>query len=207
MLKIGYLIPFTVIKNMPDHDSYLTVLPQKGILAQLPKKYARKDYRIGDSDWAAVFMIKGARITLSQKSPQYVRKMLESVARDLIQNGLIKFKKVAISPLFDACKVAVESLDHQDPDTLLASYIEKVKQYVQEKIYIIQYSRDLEEYIVNALHPLNRSAVCGVILHKEEKSADVFVKKEFLSAAIGKKAWNVITARKLTGLNITIKEM
>ncbi len=70
MLKVGYLIPFTVIKNMPDHDSYLTVIPQKGILAQLPKKYARKEYRIGDSDWASVFMIKGARITLSQKSSQ-----------------------------------------------------------------------------------------------------------------------------------------
>jgi hypothetical protein len=52
MIHIGYLVPFTILKGLPDYEAYLVVLINKGIMAQLPRKYAMHDYKIGESGWA-----------------------------------------------------------------------------------------------------------------------------------------------------------
>ena len=208
VLKIGYLVPFIVVKNLPDYDSLLVTIPAKGILAQLPKRYALKTYRVGESAWAAVFDMKGARIILSQKSPQYVRKILEYLTKDLITQGRIKFKKVAKLSSANFFKVAVqplkEDLSQMELTSLLSPYLKNLKDYIQEKVVVIKYSKSVEEYIKNSLFPTPPSAIKRVIYIKDMESATVYVDQDHLATALGKKGRNVATARKLTGVNIEL---
>jgi N utilization substance protein A len=71
----------------------------------------------------------------------------------------------------------------------------------EEKIDIIPYAENFEEYIANALSP---TKVIKVDLHEADKKAIVRVPEDQLSLAIGKQGQNVRLAAKLTGWNIDI---
>lgn len=71
----------------------------------------------------------------------------------------------------------------------------------EEKIDIIPYAENPEEYIANALSP---TKVLGVELNEADKKATVRVPEDQLSLAIGKQGQNVRLAAKLTGWNIDI---
>lgn len=70
-----------------------------------------------------------------------------------------------------------------------------------EKIDIIEWSNEPEEFITQALSP---AKVISVTIHEEEKSAEVSVDAEQFSLAIGKGGQNVRLAAKLTGWKIDI---
>ena len=71
----------------------------------------------------------------------------------------------------------------------------------EEKIDIIPFVEDAEEFIANALSP---TKVSSVTLNETEKKAVVRVPEDQLSLAIGKQGQNVRLAAKLTGWNIDI---
>ncbi|MBW4061594.1 transcription termination/antitermination protein NusA [Candidatus Saccharibacteria bacterium] len=71
----------------------------------------------------------------------------------------------------------------------------------EEKIDIIPYAENVEEYIANALSP---TKVIKVELHEAEGKAIVRVPEDQLSLAIGKQGQNVRLAAKLTNWNIDI---
>jgi N utilization substance protein A len=71
----------------------------------------------------------------------------------------------------------------------------------EEKIDIIPYADEPEEFIANALSP---TKVASVSLNETEKKAVVRVPEDQLSLAIGKQGQNVRLAAKLTGWNIDI---
>jgi N utilization substance protein A len=71
----------------------------------------------------------------------------------------------------------------------------------EEKIDIIPYAENQEEFIANALSP---TKVVSVSLNETEKKAVVRVPEDQLSLAIGKQGQNVRLAAKLTGWNIDI---
>lgn len=207
MIIVGYLIPFTIIKALPGYDTYLAVVIGKGVLAQLPKKHAFKEYKIGESGWAAVFKIEGARITLSQKSPQYIRKVLESVMSDLIQTGNIKFKKVAKISNAHFYKVTVDSpngLSGKEIVKLCLPYLKEIDEYIVEKIILVRYSTDIKEYISNSLVPAPVENIKRVILFHGIDEANVYVDEHYAGYFLGPKGRNVSTASKLTGYKITI---
>lgn len=207
MLNIGYLVPFTILKALPDYESYLVVLIDKGVLAQLPKKYAMRHYRIGESGWAAVFDIKGSKITLSQKSTQYVRKIMEHILSPLLQEGRIKVKRVAKMAGGSFYKVAIDSLTGLSNIDLLNEvrpYLEKTKEYIGEKVIIVKYSNDAEQYIVNSLVPAPVGKINNFRIFKDFKRAEIIVPEQYLGKFLGPKAMNVLTAAKLTGYKIVI---
>jgi N utilization substance protein A len=207
MLTVGYLIPFLVVKALPDYDSFLVTLIDKSVFAQLPRKYAFKEYKVGEAGWAAVFSIKGSRVILSQKSPQYVRKILEYLLSALIQEGKIKFKRVAKLAAAKFYKIAVSAPDtytQGDVVKLCAPFFQDAKNYISEKIIIVKYSEDIEEYIINALSPAPSDHVDKVILSKDTKNASITVEREYVGYFLGPKGQNVSTASKLTGFKITI---
>lgn len=72
-----------------------------------------------------------------------------------------------------------------------------------EKVDVIQYSEDAEEYIVNALSP---AKISSVELDEENRVATVFADEDQLSLAIGKSGQNVRLASKLTGWKIDVVE-
>lgn len=71
-----------------------------------------------------------------------------------------------------------------------------------EKIDIVEYSQDPEEYIINAMSP---ATIIKVDLNENEKSAQVIVPQDKLSLAIGRGGQNVRLAVKLTGWKIDVK--
>ena len=71
-----------------------------------------------------------------------------------------------------------------------------------EKIDIIEYSSDPEEYVRKALSP---AKVLEITINEEEKRASVVVTPDQLSLAIGKGGQNVRLAARLTGWRIDIQ--
>jgi N utilization substance protein A len=71
-----------------------------------------------------------------------------------------------------------------------------------EKIDIVRWSENIDEYVANALSP---SKVLEVMVFEQEKMARVIVPDYQLSLAIGIKGQNARLAAKLTGWKIDIK--
>lgn len=212
-LKIGHLTGFFIVKALPDHDSYLCKLMDTQFFALLPKRWTRKEYKIGESDWAAIFDLRGPRITLSQKSPHYVRKILEYLLSYACRELNLKFKKVAWVNGFPYRKAAMESLDSSIEDSFelfkaLKPYLEEIKlsDYFNEEISFVTYSRDIREYVVNALCPPGkRDGILKVIHHSEMNQVNVLADSTMVGQLLGTKARNLITAKKLCQCEIEIK--
>lgn len=73
-----------------------------------------------------------------------------------------------------------------------------------EKIDIVLWDEDVEQFIMNALSPAKTRKIS---ISSKDNKATVFVDKDNLSLAIGKNGQNVRLASKLTGWGIDIKEL
>ncbi len=195
--------------------SYLCKLLDSQFLAQLPKKWARKEYKIGESDWAAVFDMVGARITLSQKSNQYVRKILEYLLMPACTELNLKIKRTAWVTGYSFHKVAVQpqNCDVGSSGELMAvikPYIEKIniKDYISENISFVRYSHDLKAFVVNALCPPgHEDKIYKVIHHVEMNQVDVLADASAIPAILGIKGRNIVLAQKLCKCDIAVKPL
>jgi len=206
-VKVGDLVNFFVVKAMPDYDAYLTCVKGGELLALLPKEYAGRKYLVGETGWAAVFDIKRGRVILSRKSPQFLRKMLEYLLRDFLNEYGIRIKKVSQVKGASFCKVAVETdlLQNELADTFKSNRPVELSDYISGTITLVKHSRDKEEYIVNALSPAPKEAIRKVIYLSGMKSATVYVEASTIGFFLGKRGLNVAAAAKLTGVEIEIK--
>ena len=124
-----------------------------------------------------------------------------------IQDGTVEIKSVAREPGMRS-KIAVFSNDHNvDPvGACVGQKGMRVRTIVDElrgeKIDIVKYSADPEEYVANALSP---SKVIVAVADENEKICRVIVPDYQLSLAIGKEGQNARLAAKLTGWKIDIK--
>ena len=82
-LKIGHLVPATVIKALPEHDAYLMAIANSEIMALLPKDHAGRTMRVGDCTAATVHAIKGAHVFLTQRTAVFYRRLLEMILEQL----------------------------------------------------------------------------------------------------------------------------
>ena len=208
MIKVGYLVPFLVIKALPDYDSYFCNILGTELYSMLPKKYSIKEYKVGDRDWAAVFEIRPPRVILSQKSPQYIRKMIESRFSNILLSNGLKIKKVAKIYSADFYKVAVGCenglVSSKEIFELFKPHVDSLRENIREKIYFIVYSDNVKEYAVNALYPAPIERVKKVIFYSEMNTVDVKVDTSDVAMFMGKRRLNLLTAIKLTGVNIEI---
>jgi len=132
LIKIGHLLPFIVLKSRPGskpgHGSYLVKILESPLLATLPKQLAIKNYHNEDTGFAAIQEMNGPRITLSQRTPFYVRKMLEHLLADALKKHQLKIKHIGTSKGMPYYKVAVESLSknittNKDISSVLKPYL------------------------------------------------------------------------------------
>lgn len=151
---------------------------------------------------------KGPEIILSRTSPEIVRKVFLLEIPE-IGNGLIELRGVAREP-GSRSKVAVEALEENvDPiGSCVGQRGARIQTIISElggeKVDIIEYSENVEEFISHALAP---AKVIKVELSEGERKATVYVASDQLSLAIGKGGQNVRLAAKLTGWKIDIKEI
>ena len=149
---------------------------------------------------------KGPQIILSRTHPGLLKRLFELEVSE-IQDGTVIIDSVAREPGMRS-KIAVHSTNPSvDPvGACVGPKGMRVRTIVDElrgeKIDIVKYSEDPEEYVANALSP---SKVVFARADKDEKICRVVVPDYQLSLAIGKEGQNARLAAKLTGWKIDIK--
>jgi len=206
-IKIGYLLPGIVVKALPDYDASLVLIAGSDHLAQLPKKFSNKQYKVGDGIVAAVFQMKENKIILSQKSPHYYRRIAELAFSDLIVRGLIKVKRVASVEKGKFVKIAVQKLNGVDPIGECISHLGNVKKYTDDTFTIVEYCEDMKQYIKNSLRPAPSDKIYTVTYLHKLREAIVKVAPEYFGYFLGREGANVSAAAKLLGITIRIKKV
>lgn len=149
---------------------------------------------------------KGPQVMLSRTHPGLIKRLFELEVPE-IHDGLVEIKGVS-REAGARSKIAVFSRDpNVDPvGACVGPKGSRVQTIVNElkgeKIDIVNYSTDPEEYVANALSP---AKVLAVYPNHEEKVALVVVPDYQLSLAIGKEGQNARLAAKLTNWKIDIK--
>ena len=139
------------------------------------------------------------KIILSRTSPIFLQRLLENEVPE-INDGLITVRRIARIP-GERAKIAVESYDdHIDPVGacvgMQGSRIRGiVRELRNENIDVIPYTNNIELFIKRALSP---ATVSNIELNEETRKADVYLKPDQVSLAIGKQGMNIKLASMLT---------
>ncbi|MCX7746888.1 MAG: transcription termination factor NusA [Clostridia bacterium] len=169
-----------------------------------------EEYRFNDRVKTYIIEVKkttkGPQIVVSRTHPGLVKRLFELEVPE-IHDGTVEIKSISREP-GSRTKIAVYSKDpNVDPvgacvgqkGTRVQAIVDELR---GEKIDIIKWSSDAEEYISSSLSP---AKVIRVDINEQEKSAKVTVPDYQLSLAIGKEGQNARLAAKLTGWKIDIK--
>lgn len=149
---------------------------------------------------------KGAQIIVSRTHPGLVKRLFELEVPEIYE-GVVEIKSIS-REAGSRSKIAVVSHD-ENVDPMGACVGPKgarvqniVNELKGEKIDIIKWSKNPEEFIENSLSP---AKVLSVTVDEDKKSAKVIVDDSQLSLAIGKEGQNVRLSAKLTNWKIDIK--
>ena len=174
---------------------------------ELPPK---EEYRQGDRIRAYILEVKktnrGPQVILSRTHADLVRRLFELEVPE-IDEGIVEIKGISREP-GERTKIAVTSKDEKVDciGACVGMRGSRVKNIVRElhgeKIDIVRYSDNIEEYIGATLSP---AKVSEFKVDKEKKSVVAIVEDDQLSLSIGKRGQNVRLASKLTGWGIDIK--
>ncbi len=168
-------------------------------------------YKVNDKIRAYIVDVergtKGApQVIVSRAHNDFVRKLFELEIPEIYE-GLIEIKGVSRDP-GNRCKVAVYS-SNENIDPVGSCVGQKgiriqniINELNGEKIDVIEWSEDPATYISAALLP---AEVMAVDVKPEEKFAQVIVRDDQLSLAIGKAGQNARLVARLTNWKIDIK--
>ncbi|MBR1518136.1 MAG: transcription termination/antitermination protein NusA [Prevotella sp.] len=185
-----------------DDENNELILPRT---EQIPKD----QYRKGETIRAIILRVdnenNNPKIILSRTSPIFLERLLEAEVPE-IGDGLISIKKVARMP-GERAKVAVESYDDRiDPVGACVGVKGSrvhgiVRELGGENIDVINYTTNSKLFIQRALSP---ATVSSINVNEEELKAEVFLKPEEVSLAIGRSGLNIKLASMLTGYTIDV---
>ncbi len=171
-----------------------------------------KNEVLNDGDRIKVYVIevrkstRGPQVMISRTHPGLVKRLFELEVPEIF-DGTVEVKSIA-REAGSRTKLAVWSNDKEvDPigacvgprGSRVASIVDELR---GEKIDIVKYSENPEEFIAAALSP---AEVYSVTVLEEGKSCRVIVADNQLSLAIGKEGQNARLAARLTGYKIDIR--
>lgn len=172
---------------------------------QIPTDFFKK----GDTVKAVVYKVElkngTPSIIMSRTAPSFLERLFEMEVPEVF-DGLITIKKIVREP-GERAKVAVESYDDRiDPVGacvgMKGSRIHGiVRELKNENIDVINYTSNPSLLIQRALSP---AKITSVKLDEATKRAEVFLKPDQISLAIGKGGYNIKLAGKLTGYEIDV---
>lgn len=154
---------------------------------------------------------KGPSITCTRKHFNFVRKLFELEVPEFTEGSIVLYKVVREPGI--RSKVAVYSLD-PNIDAIgacigdHASRIANIyKELNGEKVDLVLYTENKEEFIKNAMSPAKNVYVTVYDDDPKKREALVIVSDEELSQAIGKNGVNIKLASKLTKHHLNVKSM
>ena len=206
--KIGHIIGAEVYQVwkkeilLLDDDGNELLLPKS---EQIPTDF----YRKGETVRAIVQRVdnynNNPKILLSRTDKVFLQRLFELEVPE-INDGLITIKAIARIP-GERAKVAVESYDDRiDPVGacvgMKGSRIHGiVRELRNENIDVINYTSNLSLFIQRALSP---AKISSIRVNEEEKKAEVYLRPEEVSLAIGKGGLNIKLACMLTEYTIDV---
>ena len=185
-----------------DEDGNELYLPKQN---QIPSDY----YRKGDTVRGVVVQVdnknQNPKIILSRTSPLFLQRLFEQEIPE-VHEGVILIKNIARIP-GERAKVAVQSFDeHIDPVGACvgvkgARIHGIVRELRNENIDVINYTSNINLYIQRALAP---AKISSMEINEEAHQANVYLKPDEVSLAIGKGGYNIKLACMLTGYQIDV---
>jgi N utilization substance protein A len=185
-----------------DDDGNEIILPKE---KQIPSDFFRK----GDNVRGIIESVelKGNKpaIIMSRANPVFLEKLFEQEIPEVF-DGLITVKKVVRIP-GEKAKVAVDSYDDRiDPVGacvgMKGSRIHGiVRELGNENIDVINFTNNLPLFITRALSP---AKVTSIKINETTKRAEVILRPEEVSKAIGRGGHNIRLAGQLTGYEIDV---
>jgi len=185
-----------------DEEGNELILPKS---EQIPTDYFKK----GENVRAVVKKVElknnSPVIILSRTHPSFLEKLMEIEVPE-IMDGLIVIKKIVREP-GERAKVAVESFDDRiDPVGacvgMKGSRIHGiVRELKNENIDVINWTTNIQLLIQRSLTP---AKISYMEIDQEKQHADVYLKPDQVSLAIGRKGVNIKLACELTGYNIDV---
>ena len=185
-----------------DDENNELILPKA---EQIPND----QYHKGETIRAVIHQVtnenNNPKIILSRTSPVFLERLLEAEVPE-IADGLITIKRVASMP-GERAKIAVESYDERiDPVGACVGVKGSrvhgiVRELCNENIDVINYTANVKLFIQRALSP---ARVSSITVDEENHKAEVYLKPEEVSLAIGRGGLNIKLASMLTEYTIDV---
>jgi len=185
-----------------DEEGNELILPKS---EQIPQDFFKK----GENIRAVVKKVDTRNnnpvIILSRTHPSFLAKLLEIEVPEIF-DGLIVIRKIVREP-GERAKVAVESFDDRiDPVGacvgMKGSRIHGiVRELKNENIDVINWTTNINLLIQRSLTP---ARITSMDIDQEGKHAEVYLKPDQVSLAIGKRGVNIKLAEELTGFDIDV---
>ena len=166
-------------------------------------------YRKGETIRAVIERVdnenNNPKIILSRTSPTFLQRLLEAEVPEIAE-GLIAIRRIARMP-GERAKIAVESFDERiDPVGACVGVKgsrvhDIVRELCNENIDVINYTANTKLFIQRALSP---AKVSSINIDDENKKAEVYLKPEEVSLAIGRGGLNIKLASMLTEYTIDV---
>lgn len=206
--RVGELITAEVYQTwksetlLLDEERNELFLPKS---QQIPRDFFHK----GDTVRAVIDRVDNSngnpKIYLSRTSPMFLQRLLEGEIPE-VADGLIRIMRIARIP-GERAKIAVQTFDDRiDPVGACvgvrgARIHGVVRELHNENIDVINYTTNTALFIQRALNP---AQVNSIQLNEEEHKADVYLRPEEVSLAIGKGGMNIKLASMLTEYTIDV---
>ncbi|HLF53345.1 transcription termination factor NusA [Flavobacterium sp.] len=198
--EVHHVRPRVVI--LVDDEGNEIILPKE---KQIPSDFFRKGDNVRGIIESVELKGNKPQIIMSRTSEKFLEKLFEQEIPEVF-DGLIMVKNVVRIP-GEKAKVAVDSYDDRiDPVGacvgMKGSRIHGiVRELGNENIDVINYTTNIQLYITRALSP---AKVSSIKINEETKRAEVFLKLEEVSKAIGRGGHNIKLAGQLTGYELDV---
>ena len=189
----------------------IMLVDEEGNELTLPRgeQISADNFRKNDQVRAVVLRVDNTnnnpKIILSRTSPIFLQRLMEHDSPE-VADGTIRIVKIVRLP-GERAKIAVETSDDRiDPVGACVGVKGGrihgiVRELRGENLDIIPYTNNPSLFIQRALSP---ASISQIYVHEDTKTADVYMRPEEVSLAIGKNGANIKLACLLTGYQIDV---